>query len=115
MVQGRESVGIQLALAQPEVVRVTIKGAKQAKGYADREHLYKATRFLPTPKGSTTTINMGQPQEQGAPELTDGDGDTPLQEADPFLMEAAKVMNAGRALPAPAADVIDADIIKEEI
>lgn len=102
LVQGKESVGVAIALALPDVMRVTVKEAKKAKGHFAREHLFKAARVLPTPKGSTTVINVGEP----AKELEDGDDDGPegkgmLEPSDDFLMKAARAMNP-KALPAPA-------------
>lgn len=99
LVQSRESVGLMIALSQPDIVKVTIKGAKKLKGYADREHLYKASGFLPTPKGSTTTVNVGQPAA-ALPEADMEGGKGELESADDFLLSASRAMQ--KALPAPA-------------
>lgn len=100
LMQSRESIGAMIADALPAIMRVTIKDAKKAKGFASREHIFKAARVLPTPKGSV--INIGVPQQQ---ELGEGDDDdTPgglLEGADDFLMRASRAMGA-KALPAPA-------------
>src|SRR5262249_37802197 len=49
---------MKAALALPDVVDKTIKFAKQKGGKADREHLYRATGFLPTPSGGISIINQ---------------------------------------------------------
>lgn len=98
LVQSKESVAVMIAMSLPEIMRVTIKGAKKAKGISDREHLFKSARVLPTPKGSTTNINFGSQKE--SEELTDGDdtkGD--LEPADGFVLSAARIMNPQKALP----------------
>jgi hypothetical protein len=100
MMQSRELVGNMILDSLPAIMRVTIKEAKKIKGYASREHIYKAARVLPTPKGSV--INIGTPREQD--ELPDGDDDAPggmLEGADDFLMRASRAMGV-KALPAPA-------------
>jgi hypothetical protein len=81
----------------------SIKGAKKAKGFGDREHLLKAARVLPTPKGSVTNINLPGKSEE-AEELEDETaGD--LEPPDEFLMNAAKAMGPQKALPpAPAVE-----------
>lgn len=114
MMQSRESIGAMIADALPSIMRVTIKDAKKAKGFASREHIYKAARVLPTPKGSV--INIGVPQGQQG-ELEDGDEPERrmLEGADDFLMKASRAMQ-GKALPAPAKEpeIIDAEIDEEE-
>ena len=113
LVQSKESIAVMIAMSLPEVMRVTIKGAKKAKGLADREHLFKSARILPTPKGSTTVINMGGQKEleEGADE-DNGKGD--LEPADGFLLNTAKVMNPQKALVAKRAlDEVD-DVIEAE-
>jgi hypothetical protein len=100
MIQSRESIGAMILDALPSIMRVTIKDARKAKGHASREHIYKAARVLPTPKG--TIINL--PGSQKEPdELPDGDDDGPggmLEGADDFLMRASRAMGA-KQLPAP--------------
>ena len=63
LIQGKESVGLVIALALPDAMRVTIKEARKPKGHFAREHLFKAARVLPVPKGSTTNINLGSQKE----------------------------------------------------
>lgn len=111
LVQSRESVGLMIALSQPDIVRVTIEGAKKVKGIADREHLYKASGFLPTPKGSVTTVNVGQPQPEEK-QLGEG-GRGELESADEFLLSASRVMSP-KPLPAPAPEIVDAEDEEEE-
>jgi hypothetical protein len=108
LMQSKESVSLRIALALPLAVQMTIKDAMTAKGHFAREHLYKAARVLPTPKGSTTNINFGK---QG--ELEQGDDDdsgATLEPADTFMMRASKAMGQ-KALPAP---VVEAEVIEEE-
>lgn len=108
LVQSRESVGMLIADALPDVFKVTIRNAKKEKGYVDREHLYKVSGSLPTPKGSTTTINLGQPQPA---ELKEGEGeaDKYLEQADDFYLRASKAMNPKQLPPAKAEDIIEAE------
>jgi hypothetical protein len=100
LVQSREAIGVMIALAQPDIMRVTIRNAKKAKGHPDREHLFKGTGFLPTPKGSTLTFNVGQ--QAALPEPAD---EQPLEPADDLLMRASKAMSP-KQLPA---EIIDAE------
>ena len=58
MLQSREATRAIIADALPGIMRVTAKDAKRSKGFASREHIYKAARVLPIPQGSTTVINM---------------------------------------------------------
>ena len=97
LMQSRESIGTMIADALPAIMRVTIKQAKKVKGYSEREHIYKAARVLPTPKGSV--INIGTPAAQ---ELEDGDEAEGgmLEGADDFLMRASRAMGV-KALPPP--------------
>lgn len=104
LIQGKESVEMTIALALPDIMRVTVKNAKMFKGQADREHIYKAARILPTPKGSTTNINVGQPKELQEAEDTAGE----LESADEFMMRGAKAMYPQKTLAAPA-EIIDAE------
>lgn len=100
MMQSREVVGNMILDSLPSIIAVTIKEARKAKGTFSREHILKAARVLPTPKGSV--INIGTPRQD---ELPDGDGDDGpggmLEGADDFLMRASRAMGA-KALPAPA-------------
>lgn len=102
MVQSRESLGVMIAESLPAIMKVTIKEAKKVKGFSSREHIFKAARVLPTPKGSV--INIGVPQQQ---EMSDGDDDDApgglLEASDDFLMKASRAMGA-KALPAPSAE-----------
>lgn len=104
LIQGKESVEMTIALALPDIMRVTVKNAKKVKGQADREHIYKAARILPTPKGSTTNINVGQPKEMQEAEDTAGE----LESADEFMMKTSRLMYPSKALPAPS-EIIDVE------
>lgn len=113
LIQANQSVAVMIAMSLPDVMKVTIKGAKKAKGLADREHLLKAARVLPTPKGSVTNIVV--PGQKEPSELAEGDdvrGD--LEPADGQVLAFAKVMNPQKALPAVRAldevgDVVEAE------
>jgi hypothetical protein len=98
LMQSRESIGAMIADALPAIMRVTINDAKKVKGFASREHIFKAARVLPTPKGSV--INIGVPQQELSRGKDDEDFDD-LEGADDFLMRASRAMTA-KQLPAPA-------------
>jgi hypothetical protein len=111
MIQARESVAVQIAEGLPAIMRVTIKDAKKAKGFASRDHVYKAARVLPTPKGSTTNINMPGSQQQQLEDGNRGGGDDDagmLEPSDDFLMKTARAMN-GKQLPATTAPTVEAE------
>ena len=117
MIQSREFLGVQIAEALPHIMRVTIRDAKKVKGYASREHIYKAARVLPTPKG--TVINLpGSPAQAQLPEGSPGDasnsedGGMVLGSADDFMVRASKAMNT-KALAAPP-PVVVAELDEEE-
>ena len=111
LMQSRESIGAMIADALPSIMQVTIKDAKRAKGFASREHIYKAARVLPTPKG--TIINLPGSQAQGQLEAdTDEPEEGDLEPADGFIMRAAKAMNP-KALPAPP-PVVEAESEEED-
>ena len=98
LVQSKESVAVMIAMSLPEVMAVTIKGAKKAKGLADREHLFKSARVLPTPKGSIVNVWPGKQESEELPDGDDTKGD--LESADGFVLGAAKAMlPAQKALP----------------
>ena len=108
--QSRASISAMIALELPEIIRVTIKGAKKVKGQYDREHVYKFSRMFPTPKGSTTTINMGGGEQKQLESGDDGEGD--LMPADDVLMRASRAMNPQKALPTP--EIVDAEEVDED-
>lgn len=98
--------------ALPSVMAKTVKQAKQGKIHA-MEHIYKAARVLPTPKGSV--INIGVPQGQlEAPEGDEVPEGGTLEGADDFLMKASRAMGA-KSLPAPAVEVEPEEEDGEEI
>jgi hypothetical protein len=110
LVQARASVSVLIAESLPKIMQTAIKGAKTGKGHLDREHVLKAARILPVPKGSTTVINMpghnADEDDEGA--MTSG-GD--LESMDDFAMKAARAMGT-KALPAPVS-VLNAEIEEE--
>jgi hypothetical protein len=123
LIQAKESVAVMLAESLAPIMRKTIKQARYGRKVLDKQGnvlmvdddsaqqiIYKAARILPTPKGSTTVINMPRGLGSG-----DEDEDGPqksgdLESADDFLMKAAKAMH-GKGLPAgPALDeVVDVE------
>lgn len=113
LMQSRESIGAMIANSLPTIMARTIKEAKTVKGHAAREHIYKASRILPTPKG--TIINL--PGSGSQKELEDGDDEDDsagdLEGADDFLLRASKAMGA-KALPAPTAEVLEPDDDEDE-
>jgi hypothetical protein len=99
LIQANQSVAVMIAMSLPDIMKVAIRGAKKAKGLADREHLLKAARVLPTPKGSVTNINLpGAKEAEELPEGDDTKGD--LEPADGFVLNAARCMNPQKVLPA---------------
>lgn len=112
--QGQQIIGAMIADALPKIMAVTIKDAKTKKGFASREHIYKAARVLPTPKGSVTNISVGTGAAQlEAPDDDDLDGEGLLKPADEELMKFNKAMSP-KALPAPEAEIIDEPEIDED-
>ena len=113
LLQAKETVGVMIAMALPEVMKVTIRQAKKAKSIGDREHFLKIARALPTPKGSTTNINLPGQSEEAVEKEEDTKGD--LEPADGFVLSAARIMNPQKALPvAPVLSVEDLDVEVEE-
>ncbi len=55
---GMKASAMVAALNHPGVVKATVDSAMTPEGQSDRTMLHKATGFLPTPKGSTTTVNV---------------------------------------------------------
>jgi hypothetical protein len=96
LVQARASVSVLIAESLPKIMQTAIKGAKTGKGHIDREHVLKAARILPVPKGSTTVINMPGHNADEDDEPMTGGGD--LESADDFMLRASKAMGT-KALP----------------
>jgi hypothetical protein len=95
--QRGEISAVKVAMGIPRAIDRTIQNATTVRGIADRDHLYKMGRMFPTPKGSTTTINLGKPQDAlPASEETEDLGD--LEPADDFLLKTARAMQ--KHLPA---------------
>lgn len=97
MMQSRELVGNMILNALPSIIAVTIKDAKRVKGLSSREHILKAARVLPTPKGSV--INIGTPAAPDDEQEDEAPGGM-LADADNFLMKASRAMGP-KQLPAP--------------
>ena len=94
MMQSREAVGAMICEALPSVMQKTVKLAQGGK-YQAMEHIYKAARVLPTPKGSV--INIGVPQ-QGELEAGDETEGRTLEGCDDFLMRG-KPRDGSKATP----------------
>ncbi len=90
--QSREVVSVMIAASLPEIMAKTIEDAMTEKGLSSREHIYKAARVFPSPKGNTTNINLG-PQSAELQESGEEKGYNELEPADEFLMRASKAMS----------------------
>ena len=55
---GANASTVILAISHPAVVQKTVEMALTDEGIEDRNTLHKASGFLPSPKGSQTTINV---------------------------------------------------------
>ena len=123
MQQGADASRLLIAAAMPNVSETLIKAATERQpimdnkgnlvGYANPDmkavELYgKISRMLPTPKGSSTVINVGRPDD----EEDDEEGSANLEPMDDFLMELQQVRQ--NQLPAPA-KTIDAPKIAKDV
>lgn len=118
LMQAKQSVAVMLADSLPEIMQRTITSAKSGRTVLDREGnavqiddldaqeiIYKAARIMPTPKGSTTVINM--PGHSADEDDGDAPGGGDLESMDDFALKAAKAMGQ-KALPAPIiAEVVE--------
>ncbi len=109
MQQGADASRLLIAAAMPNVSETLIQAATERQpimdnkgnlvGYANPdmkaiEIFGKISRMLPMPKGSSTVINIGQP------EGGEDEGSAELEPMDDFLMELQSVTR--NQLPAPA-------------
>lgn len=123
MQQGADASRLLIAAAMPNVSETLIRAATERQpimdnkgnlvGYANPDmkavELYgKISRMLPTPKGSSTVINVGRPDD----EEDDEEGSANLEPMDDFLMELQQVRQ--NQLPAPA-KTIDAPKIAKDV
>jgi hypothetical protein len=106
MMQSREAIGAMICEALPSVMQKTVKLAQGGK-YQAMEHIYKAARVLPTPKGSVINIGVPSGQQEGSEDAPEG---RTMEGADDFLMRASRAMGA-KQLPAP---VIEPDIEEDD-
>lgn len=105
---------IMVAMSQPAVTQATIDAATRQVPIVNREGetvgwtygdvkaqelFHKATGFLPTPKGATTTINLNQ---LNAPAAQAGQEEKclPPQSMDAYLLELQNVIRPNKELPA---------------
>ena len=106
LVQARASVSVLIAESLPKIMQTAIKGAKTGKGHIDREHVLKAARILPVPKGSTTVINMpGHNADEDDDEAMTSGGD--LESADDFMLRASKAMGTKALPPVVIAEIVE--------
>lgn len=130
MQQCQDVTKMMVAVAQPKVIQATIKAATdqvpitaydpilechKVVGYTNgdtkaMEIFHKATGFLPTPKGSNTTINLNQLNQTANMGGGDDDDDSPgdLQSMDEYLIELQDVIRPPKSLSAPVENVIPA-------
>ena len=112
---------MMVAVAQPKVTQAIVKAATdQVPIVADigsrrvvvghtngdtkaMEIFGKMSGLLPTPKGSTTTVNVNQTNQTA--QLNSGDECEPPQSADDFLMELQEVVKP-KQLPSPPDSVL---------
>jgi hypothetical protein len=94
--QSQEAVKLMVAEAQPKVMAAAIKAATDSQpivvqgvivGHTNgdmkaTELIWKATGMLPTPKGATVAINLGNQQQASDDDEPD---EVPLQDMDSFL------------------------------
>ena len=110
MQQGADASRLLIAAAMPNVSETLIQAATERQpimdnkgnlvGYANPdmkaiEMFGKISRMLPMPKGSSTVINIGQP------EGGEDEGTAELEPMDDFLMELSQSVTRNQ-LPAPA-------------
>jgi len=115
---------MMVTVAQPEVVKATIKAAtdsvpivatvgnrQRVVGYTNgdtkaMELFHKATGFLPMPKGAVTNINLNQQNNTAQLSSKDDEDDGPedLQTMDSFLMDMQDVLRP--ELPAPREEAV---------
>jgi hypothetical protein len=120
MQQCQDVTKMMVAVAQPKVIAATIKAATDqvpivafsqlmgknivvGKTNGDTkamELFHKATGFLPTPKGSNTTINLNQLNQTANVGGSDDEG-SELQSMDDFLLDMQDVLRPAQ-LSAPA-------------
>jgi hypothetical protein len=62
---GAQQSAVIAAVHQPAIVAKTVEAALQPDNFRERQLFHKATGFLPTPKGSQTSIKVVQSQQQG--------------------------------------------------
>jgi hypothetical protein len=116
--QSAEVSKVMVLTSQKSVIDATIKAATRETPIFDREGsivghtngdvkameiFHKATGFLPTPKGATTTINLQQlNQTANNPALGEGDEEKclPPPSTDEFLLDMQDVVRP-KQLPAP--------------
>lgn len=121
MQQGADASRLLIAAAMPNVSETLIQAATERQpimdnkgnlvGYANPdmkaiEIFGKISRMLPMPKGSSTVINIGQPED------SEDEGTAELEPMDDFLMELQSVTR--NQLPAPA-KTIEAPINAKDI
>ncbi len=124
MQQSADISKMMVSVSQPKVIEATIFAATDRKPIYNpvtgelmtytngdvkaQELFHKATGFLPTPKGSNTTINLQQlNQTAQLPAGADDGDDEELPSMDEYLLELQDVVRP--ALPAPPSSIIPAN------
>jgi len=114
--QGRETVQLMVAVAQPRIVETTIRAASEISPvlnnegevigyrYGDikaQELISKATGFLPSPRGSSIVFNLGKHSEEDEEEDDDDEDMTNgLPGMDDFVLDVHKALEPAKLLSA---------------
>lgn len=106
---GSNASAIIAAVNHPRVVEKTVEMALTDGGIEDRNALHKAVGFLPTPKGSSTTIQVTQNAQTSANAASVA---APPPEA--TIRRIANRFNEARALPADTGSVRIPDVMPHE-
>lgn len=106
--QGGQLSMLLAATSHPKVVERTIDYAMLPDGEKDREMLHRAMRFVPTPKGATTNIQIVQ--NQSLP--SGGKDELPSMDAD--IRALSDRFNERVLAAAPTEAVIEAETEEDE-
>jgi hypothetical protein len=98
---GAAESSVVSAIAHPKVLERTVKLARKADHYLDRELFFRLTGSLPDKKGASINI-LNQPV--AAAGAGGGKGDRPgawLERMDEFVIEASRLMDSAPPLALP--------------
>jgi hypothetical protein len=104
--QGANAMTLITAVWTPRLVEKSVEMGLRDDGVKDREMMYKATGFLPTPKGSQTIVNVSQ-NATVAPTIVQA----PSPES--TISRLAAAFNEARGLPPPQ-EAIEVSSSEEE-